>query len=252
MSTFLVLLRKELLEQWRTMRLPSFLVVFFFVGVLSPATARYLPRLLEALGGAAFAAAFPAPTIQDAYAQLAKNVGQLGTLVVIVISMAAVSSERERGTLAFLFSKPVARGSFLAAKLAGLGATLLLGTLLAGAVAYLYTALLFAPPTWGFVLLCLASFLTLLVFAAITLAASAITGSAVAAGGTGIVALLVFGMLSILPAVGPYAPTGALARATEIMSGASPETLLGPLVAQVGIVAVAFAVSLAAFSRQEF
>jgi len=246
-----ILLRKELVEQWRTMRMPSFLVVFFFVGVASPASARYMPKLMEAIGGASFAAVFPTPTVLDAYAQLAKNVAQLGALVVVVISMAAVSSERDRGTLAFLLSKPVGRGSFLAGKLAGLGATIAVGMLVAAVAAYLYTALLFAPPGPGFGLLCLASFLSLLVFATITLAASAITGSAVAAGGIGLGALVIFGVVSTLPGVGVYTPAGAVGRAVEVASGAGADSLIGPVLAQVAVVAVAFAAALATFRHQE-
>lgn len=246
-----ILLRKELVEQWRTMRMPSLLVVFLFVGIASPASARYMPKLMEAIGGPTFAAAFPTPTLVDAYTQLAKNVGQLGALVVIVIAMAAVSSERERGTLAFVLSKPVSRGSFIAGKLAGLGATIALGMLVAAIAAYLYTALLFAPPGPGFGLLCLASFLSLLVFATITLAASAVTGSAVAAGGIGLGALVVFGVASMLPNVGVYTPTGAVTRAVEVVSGAGPDSLIGPLLAQVVFVSVAFATALATFRRQE-
>lgn len=171
--------------------------------------------------------------------------------MVIVISMAAVSSERERGTLAFLLSKPVGRGSFLAGKLAGLGATIALGMLVAAIAAYLYTTLLFAPPGPGFGLLCLASFLSLLVFATITLAASVVTGSAVAAGGIGLGALVVFGVVSMLPNVGVYTPAGAVTHAVEVVSGAGADSLIAPLLAQVAFVSVAFATALATFRHQE-
>lgn len=251
MTTLRILLRKELVEQWRTMRMPSFLAVFFFLGIASPASARYMPKLMEAFGGAALAAAFPAPKIADAYAQLAKNVVQLGAFVVVVISMAIVSSERERGTLAFLLSKPIARVSFLAGKLVGLGATIAVGTLVAAITAYVYTSLLFAPPGMSFALLGLASFLSLLVFATITFAASVVTGSAVAAGGIGLGAIVIFGLVSVLPSVGVYTPAGAVTRAAEVAGGADPNLLVGPLSAQVAFVALAFSVAFAVFRRQE-
>ncbi len=162
-----------------------------------------------------------------------------------------VSRERPAGTLAFVLSMPVGRGSFLAAKLAGLGATIALGMLVAAGAAYLYTALLFAPPSPGFGLLCLASFLSLLVFATITLAASVITGSAVAAGGIGLGALVIFGVVSMLPNVGAYTPAGAVNRAVEVVGGAGADVLIAPLLAQVALVAVAFTIALGSFHRQE-
>jgi len=251
MTAFLVLLRKELTEQWRTWRMPSLLVIFFFLGASSPASARYLPELLKTLGNGAIAAALPTPTIVDAYAQLAKNMAQIGVIVAIVIVMTAVSGERERGTLAFLLSKPVGRTSFLVAKLGGIATTLVLGTLVAGIAAFFYTAVLFALPGGGFALLCLALFLGLLVFAAITLAASAITGSAVAAAGTGLGALVLLGLVSTLPNVGAYTPSGAISRAVEVVAGAPADGLSGPLLAQVAWIAVAFAAAAIVFRRQE-
>lgn len=251
MTGLRVLLRKELVEQWRTMRLPSFLAVFFFIGVASPAAARYLPKLMEAIGGASFAAAFPTPTIVDAYGQLSKNVAQIGALVVVLISMTAVSSERERGTLAFIFSKPVARASFFTAKLAALAVTIGLGMLVASLVDYAYTTLLFTAPGVGFALLCVVSLLTLLVFGAITLAVGAITGSAVAAGGAGVAGLILFGALSMFPNVGAYTPAGAVARAVEVAMGGGADGLIGPLLAQFAIVLVAWAAGQAVLARQE-
>ena len=251
MTAFLVLLRKELTEQWRTWRMPSLLVIFFFVGASSPASARYLPDLLKALGNGAIASALPAPTIVDAYAQLAKNIAQIGAIVTVVIAMAAVSGERERGSLAFLLSKPVGRTALLVAKLAGFAATLALGMLVAGVAAFLYTALLFAPPSGGFVLLCLASFLTLMVFATITVAASAITGSTVPAAGTGMLALVLLGIVSTLPNVGAYTPAGAISRAVEVVAGAPADGLFGPLLAQLAWITVAFAAAAIVFRRQE-
>jgi len=251
MRTLGVLLQKELVEQWRTMRMPSLIAVFLFIGITSPAAAKYMPALLEAIGGPAFAAVFPAPTIADALAQFAKNMAQLGAFVMVVIAMAAVSSEGERGTLSFVLSKPVGRGTFLAAKLLGLSATLGLGTLVAAITAYAYTWLLFAPAGAGFALLALAAFLALLVSATITFAASAVTGSAVAAGGVGVGTLVLFGVLSVLPTVGAYTPAGAVSRAVEVVAGTEPGALAGPLLVQLAVIVAAFAVAYAAFRRQE-
>ena len=51
MTGFSVLLRKELLEQWRTLRLPVVAAVFLLNGIISPLLARFTPELVEALGG---------------------------------------------------------------------------------------------------------------------------------------------------------------------------------------------------------
>ena len=44
-------LRKELRESWRTGRLPVVALVFFAFGLMSPLAAKYLPELLQGVGG---------------------------------------------------------------------------------------------------------------------------------------------------------------------------------------------------------
>ena len=51
MSGSSVLLRKELLESWRTMRLPIVAGLFLVVGLTSPLLAKFLPEIIEAAAG---------------------------------------------------------------------------------------------------------------------------------------------------------------------------------------------------------
>ena len=121
---FSVLLRKELLEQWRTLRLPVIAAVFVVIGLGSPLLARFTPELLEALGGAQFQIVLPPPTTADAVDQLIKNVSQFGILVAVLLAMGSVATEKERGTAGLILTKPASRGAFLFAKLVAIGGTL--------------------------------------------------------------------------------------------------------------------------------
>ena len=98
MTGFRVLLRKELLEQWRTLRLPVVAAVFLLVGLSSPLLARFTPELLDALGGSQLQIVLPTPTAADAVDQLIKNVSQFGILVAVLLAMGSVATEKERGT----------------------------------------------------------------------------------------------------------------------------------------------------------
>ena len=110
---FGVLLRKELLEQWRTLRLPVIAAVFVLIGLGSPLLARFTPELVEALGGAQFQIVLPPPTTADAVDQLIKNVSQFGILVAVLLAMGSVATEKERGTAGLILTKPASRGAFL-------------------------------------------------------------------------------------------------------------------------------------------
>lgn len=259
MTGFGVFLRKELIESWRTMRLPVVLGLFLFVGLSSPLLARFLPEIIElAAGDLGGAIPVPTPTASDAVAQLVKNLGQFGALAAIVLAMGSVATEIDRGTAAFVAARPVGRAAFLLAKVASLGIVLALGAVLALAVAWVYTTILFetAPPIDGWVAMGVLSWLALAAWAAITFLASAVTGSAAAAAGLGFVGLLVLSLVGAVPAIARITPSGLTGPALAL--GDSSGTLAGlgadlwsPVIATVLLIAVAVGLSLVSFRRRE-
>ena len=252
MSGLAPLLRKELLEQWRTMRLPIVAAVFLLVGLASPLLARFIPEILKAVGGDQFSIVLPTPTAADAWAQLAKNLGQFGALVAVLLAMGSVATEKERGTAALILTKPASRDAFLLAKMVAIATTLGISTAIAGAGAWLYTLILFEPlPVAGFVAAMLLQWLALVAYAAVTFLGSTLTRSALAAAGLGVAAFIVLGILGIIPAIGPYLPTGLGDPARALALGLPGVDALGPAVASIVLVAALFAAAALAFRRQE-
>ena len=252
MTGFMVLLRKELLEQWRTTRLPVVATVFLLVGLSSPLLARFTPEILQAVGGSQFSLTLPTPTAADAYDQLAKNVGQFGALIAVLLAMGSVATEKERGTAALILTKPAGRGAFIVAKLTAIAATLGVATVIAAAGGWFYALVLFQPlDVAGFAAATVLTWLALVAFAAITLLGSTLTRSAVAAAGIGLVAFVVIGIVSVVPGVGPYLPTGLGAPARALALGLSGADALGPTVAAVVLIVALVAISWLAFRDQE-
>jgi ABC-2 type transport system permease protein len=252
MTGFAVLLRKELLEQWRTTRLPVVAAIFLLVGLSSPLLARFTPELIEAVGGDQFQIVLPTPTVADAYDQLAKNLGQFGALIAVLLAMGSVASEKERGTAALLLTKPVGRGAFLVAKIAAIAATLGISTAIASAGAWFYTYVLFEPlPVAGFVAATALQWLALVAFAAITFLGSTLTRSALAAAGLGVAAFIVLGIVSIIPSIGSYLPTGLGAPARALALGQAGVDVLGPTIASAALVVGLVAAAWLSFRRQE-
>jgi ABC-2 type transport system permease protein len=255
MKGFGVLLRKELVEAWRTRRLPVVAVLFLVVGIVSPLTARYLPEILKASLGDQLTIPIPVPTPADAVAQLQKNLGQLGALAAIALAMGSVSGELDRGTAALVLAQPATRGAFLAAKLVAIAVVLGVSVLVATLAAWVYTAVLFEPlPLAGWVAMAVLSWLALLAWAAVTFLASAATGSTTAAAGIGFVGLVVISLAAIVPALDRVLPSGLSAPAAQLASdstpsdpGAAVSAILGTLV----LVGAAAAGSYLAFRRRE-
>jgi ABC-2 type transport system permease protein len=253
-----ILLRKELLESWRTYRLPVVAGLFVLVGLSSPLLARFLPEIVEAAAGEALGAIpIPTPTAADAVDQVQKNLGQFGALAAIILAMGAVATETDRGTAAFILARPVGRGAFLAAKAAAIGLVLAVSVALAVGLGWLYTAILFEPPEpGGWVAMAILAWLALAAWAAITFLASAATGSAAAAAGIGFAALLVLSIVSVVPDLARLTPAGLSGPAASLATGQATVSGLGvdlwvPVVATCVLIAVALAGALAVFRRRE-
>jgi ABC-2 type transport system permease protein len=250
-----VLLRKELLESWRTLRLPIVTGLFLLVGLSSPLLAKFLPEIIEAAAGSQLPPIpIPTPVAADAADQLWKNLAQFGAIAAIVLAMGAVSTERDRGTAAFVLSKTASRGAFLGAKVAAIAAVLGAGVILAVVVAWVYTAILFEPlPVGGWIAFGLLAWVGLSVWAALTFAGSTVTGSTAAAAGIGFVGLLVLSIASAIPTIGRYLPGGLAGPAVALAAGVPVEAgdVLAPMLGSLVVIAVALGISVWSFRGQE-
>jgi ABC-2 type transport system permease protein len=245
-----VLVRKEVAEQWRTARLPVVATIFLLVGLASPLLAKYTPDLVRLAGSITIT--LPTPTSRDAVAQLVKNLTQFGVIAAILLAMGSVAGEKDSGTAAFVLTKPVSRLAFLGAKFGGLVVTLALAVLVCGLGAYVYTDALFAPLSVpGFLGGCLVVLLSLLVVAAVTFLGSALARSAIPAAGIGLVAVFISAIGSSIPRAGRFTPFGLGELAGDLALSLPASDWLWPLLANVGFVLAAFVAAWLAFRRQE-
>jgi ABC-2 type transport system permease protein len=255
MAGFRVLLRKELLESWRTLRLPVVAGLFLVVGLTSPLLARFLPEIITAAGGDQLSGLrLPPPIVGDAVTQLWKNLAQFGAFAAIILTMGSVATERDRGTAAFVLSKTVSRGTFLAAKVAAIGAVLAVAVILAVASGWFYTAILFEPlPVTGWLGLALLAWLGLTALAALTFLGSTVTGSVAAAAGMGFIGWLGLSIVAAIPNVGRFLPAGLTDPAVTVATGSPVDAadVLVPVVSTMVLVALTLALAAWSFRRQE-
>jgi ABC-2 type transport system permease protein len=250
---FRTLLAKELLEQRRTSKLWIFLAVFFIVGCISPLLAKYTPELLRTIPDIPpeFAALIPIPTLKDSIDQYAKNTSQFGVLLVILLTMNVIAQERERGTAAMLFSKPVRRSAVVLSKwLAGM-LTITVSVIISSIACALYTFILFGSlPIGKYLIFNLLLLLFLAVYLSVALLASALArtqGMAAASAFGGLTILLV---LSSLPRINNYCPVGLLNWGSAMLSGTG-KAQWPALLISLAIVAVCIIASCLYLEKQE-
>ncbi|MFV2044902.1 MAG: ABC transporter permease [Anaerolineales bacterium] len=249
---FLVALRKELFEQWRSYRLLVVVVVLLAFGLLSPLTAKFTPELMKLLpNGEQIAKLIPPPTTADAIAQYLKNSSQFGVVLALLMTMGAVAQEKDKGTAALVLVKPMPRPVFLWAKFFALGATFTIGIAIAGVASYFYTLVLFEAldvPSW----LALNGLLLLfvLVYIALTLLCSVVSRSQVVAGGLAFGLVILLGGIGAIPMAGEFLPGQLLTWGAELIAG-SREAAWPALWVSFGIIVAALAGAWVIFERQE-
>lgn len=252
MSRVLVLVRKDLREQWRTLRLPIVVLIFFAFGLASPVVAKYTPELLSHAGGN-IQITVPTPTIGDAVDQFIKNLGQVGPFAAILLAMGAVARERERGTAALVLTKPVSRQAFLGSRFIALLVTLGVAVVAGGLADYAYTSALFSTMTApGFLACCALVVIGTMVFAAVTFLASTVIGSTLPAAGVGLGIYILVAIASIVPRLNHILPAGLEAPARALALGQSPPHLWTSVGFNLLWIAICLAASWLSFRTQEF
>lgn len=255
MDGFAIFLRKELRESLRTNRLLVVVAIFAILGIISPLSAKYTPELLKALGtsGGGVTITVATPTVKDAIAQFIKNVAGTGILVALLLPMGLVAREKERGTAAFVLTKPLSRMAFLTAKLVALGLTLTAGVAIGALATYWYTALLFTSTSVrGFVAASLLVLLSLLVYASFTFLGSTVMRGQLPAAGIGLAGWIVVSILGAFPALAQYTPASLLDSASQLALGlAPPQHLWISIGASVALLVVVLLLAGFSFRRQE-
>lgn len=249
---FFTALRKELLEQWRSYRLLIVGAVLIVFGIASPLIAKLTPELIKLVPeGESLATLIPAPTAADAVAQYAKNMNQFGIVLALLVTMGAVAHEKDKGTAAVMLVKPMPRSVFLMAKFAALSLTFGVSIALATVGSYAYTRVLFGAldaPAW--LALNILFLIYVLVFVALTLLCSTLMRSTVAAGGLAFGVLIVFSILSALPAIAEVLPGQLIAWGAGLALGADIAAWPA-LGVSLALIAVSLVVAWLVFERQE-
>jgi ABC-2 type transport system permease protein len=249
---FLVALRKEWLEQWRTYRLLMVGVVLIVFGLLSPLIAKYTPEIIKLIpNGEAIAQLIPTPTMIDSVTQYIKNISQFGVILALLLTMGAVAQEKDKGTAAMMLVKPLPRVTFLVAKFTALALMFAVAIAIAGAACYYYTWLLFSAldmPRWlalnGLMLV------FVLVYVALTLFCSVVAKSQAAAGGLALCLLFILGLTGSIPGLGEYLPGQLLEWGGGLIAGKA-DAFWPALWVSVGIIVVALIGARLIFERQE-
>jgi ABC-2 type transport system permease protein len=250
---FLIVLRKEIMEQWRNKRLLIVAAVLVLFGLTSPLLAKFTPDMLKSIPNlpAGLADIIPEPTLADAVGQYVKNMSQFGILLAVLLSMGAVTQEKERGTAALMLTHPVSRLTFLLSKFAALGISFTLSLAVAALGCWYYTLLLFEALPWGpFLALNGLSLVVFCVYIAVTLFCSTLARTQGAAAGLAFGGLVLVAGVGSLPRLNEYSPGQLFNWGAGLTLGGS-ETSWPAFFISLGLIVLALTAAWLVFRQQE-
>ena len=209
MKGYRAILEKEIVELWRSYRLPVTCGLFVILGISVSVLERYLRGITKLFGQLDPELGVGKTGVPDVVEALVHALWLFGPLAAVVLAMGAVAGERRARTLALVVTRPVSRAAILWAKFVAIAMVLGLATALTVASAWLYASLLFGGlQVVSWIQLWLLAWLDALVFLAIALAASASLASPVGAAAVGIAAFGAIGLASTVVTLNPWLPTG--------------------------------------------
>jgi ABC-2 type transport system permease protein len=251
--SFFVAFRKEWLEIIRSYRLLVVAIVLVFFGLTSPLLAKLTPemsKLFPTDSGISLQVLRP-PTVEDSIGQYVKNMAQFGILLAILLTMGTVAQEKDKGTAAMILVKPLPRGAFLGAKFSALGTLFAITLAAAGIACYYYTLLLFsAMNVLNWMVLNFLLLVYMMVYVAITLLCSTLTKTPVAAGGIAVGALIILGLIGLIPTLGKYLPGELVTWGTRLMLG-DTHTSWSALGVCLGLIVISLLAAWMVFRKQE-
>ncbi len=252
MSAFL---KKDIREILKTYRLWAIPVIFLFIGISAPASTKFLPAIMKPqLEAQGITLVLPELGAVAAYQAYFKNLTQIGLLAVILFTMGLVSEERGRGILAQVAAKPVSRRSIVAAKWVVHGAWFFLCLALGAVACYLYTIALFnGAPLLAFAKANLVFAAYLIFIFSLTLAASTVLQSQVAAGAASLVGFSIVSLASFFSrTLARYSPAALNTAADKIVAGqAELGAAARPAATALVLAIILIAGAVAVFDRQE-
>ncbi len=210
--------RLEMLRLFRTHRIWILLAVFVGFGALGPLTARFLPEIVDAVGGGVEIAVPPASP-ELAMSGYLGNALQIGILAVAFVAAAALAFDAKPEMAVYLRTRASIR-QILTPRYGVNMAAAVLSFFVGTGIAYVGATLLIGAPRLGGTLIATLLLSVYLVFAvALTGLAASFVRSVPGAALITVAVLIVIGIIGLIPQVEPWLPSSLVGSFDVLISG---------------------------------
>lgn len=241
--------RLEMLRLSRTHRMWILLGVFASFGALGPLTARFLPEIVDAVGGGV-EIAVPPPSPELAMAGYLGNALQIGILAVAFVAAAALAFDAKPEMAVYLRTRAPIRQILTPRYVVNMTAAVL-SFIVGTSIAYVGSTLLIEAPRLGGTVVATLLVAVYLVFVvAMTGLAASIVRSVPGAALVTVATLIVIGIVGLIPPIEPWLPSALIGSFDVLISGGEFE-YWGSLIVTVALSLVCIPASFALMGRRE-
>ena len=242
MRIFFSLIKKESIENIRTKKMLGLLLLFIFIGLISPLTAKLTPQILQAIATDGIDIKVNTPTEIDSWVQFFKNVNQIGMFGLVILFSTQVTNEIQKRTLINLLSKGLPRYQVIISK-----------CFICFLVAFGYTKYFFGN-TFSIGNILMAVFLPLIF--GIFLIALEILGSVITENVIGTLLFVAGGVviqfiLSLKEEIVKYMPIALLGKPVNIIKGIGFNDYFIPIFTTFGLIIICIISSIIVFNKKE-
>jgi ABC-2 type transport system permease protein len=253
MKLYITLIKKEILEQFRTSKIVILIFLYLFVAVASPILAKMMPEIFKHVSTPGLTINIPTPTYKDSIDQFIKNISQIPIFIIVFLVAGAVSEEKAKKTLEIVLTKPIQRSVFLLSKFKAYFASIGLGFVLASIIFYFYTYSIFGSfSAKNFAIIALLVLLYLTFAISIAFLGSVIAKNTVSAGAISLVGLILFGtVVNSISLIAKFSPSYILGNYQKIVENGWSSNFLPSIIATAVLIADFTLISLLLFKNQE-
>jgi len=254
MNSLSTMLKKEILEIYRSKKFLILVIVFAFVAISSPILAKLIPSILKSMPSTSgIIINIPDATWKDSVDQLVKNLTQFGMIVILLMFSGVIAEEKNKKTMELVLTKPISRVSFVLSKFFASTFYIKLIFISSAIVFYLYTLNLFGSLNLiNFIWLSVFLLIFLILILAVTIFFSTISKNQVTAAGMSLLVSIVFTtLIGLIRQIADYSPTYIVSYYKDLMTDGKIIDFLPSALTSIGLIVALILSSIIIFRRQE-
>lgn len=253
MRIFLSLLKKEAIEGARTKKMISTFILFLFIGVISPLTAKLTPMILQSIATGNIDINVAIPSEIDSWTQFFKNISQIGMFGLAIILSTQMANEFQKGTLINLLSKGLPRYQVVLSKIFYNFILWFIAYSCSFILTYFYTKYFFGIsfPIGNILMAALLPFIFGLFLISLEILAGVISGNVIGTLILTTAGIVIQLILSIRDEIVKYMPIALIGKPVNLIKGIGYDDYYVPIITGGILIIICIVISIAVINKKQ-